>query len=135
MSQAMKTINVPMPTTPDLVAPRLGLTNYLPALLPLLAAFALLAVRKAGGPGSTPTDATLIVWALLAYIFAAASLLVNFWAPVPFLQKLGLWTAAFGFFANLASWLVRWVVAGEREGWKRMTDQITGEYHFWWFFS
>jgi cytochrome c-type biogenesis protein CcsB len=135
MSQAMKSINVPVPAASDFVAPQLGLKNYLPALLPLLAAFALVAVRKAGGPGSTPTDGTLIVWALLAYIFAAASLLVNFWAPVPFLQKLGLWTGAFGFFANLASWLVRWVTSGERENWVRMTDQITGEYHFWWFFG
>ena len=135
MSQAVKTLNVPMPAAPELAAPRIGIKNYLPALLPLVAAFALVAARKAGGPGTTPADGTLVVWALLAYIFAAASLLVNFWAPVPFLQKLGLWTGAFGFFCNLSGWLVRWVTLGEREGWKRMTDQITGEYHSWWFFS
>ena len=135
MSQAIKSMNVPVAVAPDLSAPRLGLSSYFPALLPLLAAFALLAVRKAGGPGTTPTDSTLVVWALLAYIFAAASLLVNFWAPIPFLQKLGLWTGAFGFFANFSGWLVRWVAAGERENWIRMTDQITGEYHSWWFFS
>lgn len=133
MSQAIKTINVP--AAPELTVPRWGITNYFPALLPLVGAFALLAVRKAGGPGATPTDGTLIVWALLAYIFAAAALLTNFWAPVPFLQRLGLWAGSFGFFANLGSWLVRWVTSGERENWIRMTNQITGEYHFWWFFS
>lgn len=135
MSQAIKSMNVPVTAAPELSASGLGITKALPALLPLVAAFALVAVRKAGGPGSTPTDGTLIVWALLAYIFAAASLLVNFWAPVPFLQKLGTWAGAFGFFANFSSWLVRWVAGGERESWIRMTDQITGEYHFWWFFS
>jgi cytochrome c-type biogenesis protein CcsB len=134
MSQAIKTINVPV-AAPELTAPRWGITNYLPALVPLAGAFALLAVRKAGGPGATPTDGTLIVWALLAYIFAAAALLTNFWAPVPFLQRLGLWAGSFGFFANFGSWLVRWVTSGERENWIRMTNQITGEYHIWWFFS
>jgi cytochrome c-type biogenesis protein CcsB len=135
MSQAIKTINVPVAAAPELTAPRWGIFNYLPALLPLLAAFALLALRKAGGPGATPADGTLIVWALLAYIFAAAALLTNFWAPIPFLQRLGLWAGSFAFFANFGSWLVRWVTSGERENWVRMTSQITGEYHFWWFFS
>src|SRR6185369_17610357 len=28
-----------------------------------------------------------------------------------------------------------WATMGDRENWIRMTNQITGEYHFWWFFS
>jgi ABC-type transport system involved in cytochrome c biogenesis permease subunit len=40
-----------------------------------------------------------------------------------------------GVFFNLSGWLVRWVAAGDREDWIRLTNQITGEYHFWWFFS
>ncbi|MBK9315077.1 MAG: cytochrome c biogenesis protein CcsA [Acidobacteria bacterium] len=43
--------------------------------------------------------------------------------------------ASVGFFFNLSGWLVRWVTSGDRENWIRMTNQITGEYHFWWFFS
>jgi ABC-type transport system involved in cytochrome c biogenesis permease subunit len=135
MSQAANTINVPVLGKSEGAPRRFAFVEYLPAFLPIVAAFALWAVRKSGGPGATPNDGTLIVWALLAYIFAAASLLVNFWAPVPFLKKLGVWTAAFGLFANLASWLVRWVTLGEAENWKRMTDAITGEYHPTWFFS
>ncbi len=133
MSQAAKTMNVPAFAGGE--PRRFSFGGYFYALLPLLAAFALLAVRKMNGPTATPNDGTLIVWALLAYIFAAAALLVNFWAPIPFLKQLGMWTAAFGFFANLSSWLVRWVTLGEAENWVRMTDQLTGEYHSWWFFS
>ncbi len=133
MSQAAKTMNVPAFAGSE--PSRFSFGGYLYALVPLIAAFALLALRKTGGPGATPNDGTLIVWALLAYIFAAAALLVNFWAPIPFLKQLGMWTAAFGFFANLSSWLVRWVTLGEAENWVRMTDQLTGEYHSWWFFS
>ncbi|MGH9935547.1 MAG: cytochrome c biogenesis protein CcsA, partial [Blastocatellia bacterium] len=77
----------------------------------------------------------MIVLAVFCYLTAAASLMTNFWAPIGFLQRLGLWTASLGFFFNFSGWLVRWVAAGDNENWIRMTSQITGEYHFWWFFS
>jgi ABC-type transport system involved in cytochrome c biogenesis permease subunit len=77
----------------------------------------------------------MIVLALLCYMTAAASLITNFWAPIKFLQRLGLVTASLGFFFNFSSWLIRWVARGEAENWKRMYNQITGEYHSWWFFS
>jgi cytochrome c-type biogenesis protein CcsB len=109
--------------------------NYLPALLPLVAAFMLLGARIKFGPSAVPTDAALIILAVLSYLIAAAALLTNLWAPIPFLQRLGLWVLSCAFFFNFSSWLVRWVTAGDREGWRRLTSPITGEYHFWWFFS
>lgn len=51
------------------------------------------------------------------------------------LERLGLIVGSLGVFFNLSSWLMRWVTSGERENWIRMTNQITGEYHPWWFFS
>jgi cytochrome c-type biogenesis protein CcsB len=33
-----------------------------------------------------------------------------------------LWTGSLGFFFNLSGWLVRWVAAGERESWIRITE-------------
>jgi ABC-type transport system involved in cytochrome c biogenesis permease subunit len=95
----------------------------------------MLAARIKIGASAVPADFTLIVLAALCYITAAASLITNFWAPIKFLQRLGLWTASLGFFFNLSGWLIRWVARGDEENWKRMTNQITGEYHFWWFFS
>ncbi|HEY8460458.1 MAG TPA: cytochrome c biogenesis protein CcsA [Blastocatellia bacterium] len=139
MSQAMKSIHAAMggkeAAVPQIGLGRLPFANFLPAILPLVGAFLLVAARIKFGASATPADFSLIVLAALCYMVAAASLMTNFWAPIKFLQKLGLFTASLGFFFNFSSWLVRWVARGDEENWKRMTDQITGEYHFWWFFS
>ncbi|HKE05259.1 MAG TPA: cytochrome c biogenesis protein CcsA, partial [Blastocatellia bacterium] len=139
MSEAMKSINAAMrakeATVPQIGLGKLPFTNFLPAILPLVGAFLMVAARIKFGPSAVPADFTMIVLALLCYITAAVSLMTNFWAPVRFLQRLGLVTASLGFFFNFSSWLVRWVARGDDENWKRLTDQITGEYHFWWFFS
>jgi ABC-type transport system involved in cytochrome c biogenesis permease subunit len=139
MSQAMKSINAAM-SAKEAAVPQIGLgklpfANFLPAILPLVGAFLMLAARVKLGASVVPADFTLIVLAVLCYITAAAALITNFWAPVKFLQRLGLATASLGFFFNFSSWLIRWVSRGEGENWKRMTDQITGEYHSLWFFS
>lgn len=139
MSQAMKSINAAM-SAKEAAVPQIGLgklpfVNFLPAILPLVGAFLVLAARIKFGASAVPADGTLVVLALLGYIFAASALVTNFWAPIGFLQRLGLWTGSLAFFFNLSGWLVRWVAAGDREDWVRMTSQITGEYHFWWFFS
>jgi len=135
----MKSINAAM-SAKEAAVPQIGLgklpfANFLPAILPLVGAFLLLAARIKFGASAAPADFTLIVLALLCYMTAAASLMTNFWAPIRFLQRLGLATASLGFFFNFSSWLIRWVARGEGENWKRMYNQITGEYHSWWFFS
>lgn len=138
MSQAIKSINPGLGTL-ESQAPSVGgkgsLAGYLPALLPIIGAGLVTAARVRLGASAVPSDGTLIVLALLSYIIAAAGLVTNFWAPIPFLQRMGVWVGSAGVFFNLSSWLVRWVAAGDRENWIRMTSQITGEYHFWWFFS
>lgn len=126
MSEAIKSINAAM-SAKEAAASQVGLgklpfANFLPAILPLVGAFLLLAARIKFGPSATPADGSLVVLALLSYIFAAAALVTNFWAPIGFLQRLGLWTASLGFFFNLSGWLVRWVAGGERENWIRMTE-------------
>src|SRR5207244_1541370 len=68
------------------------------------------------------------------YIIAAAMHLTNLYAPIDFLQKSSLWVGSLGFFCNLSSWLIRWVTAGDREGWVRLVDN-DGGHHAWWFFS
>jgi cytochrome c-type biogenesis protein CcsB len=139
MSQATKSINAAI-NTPATAAPgvdlgRFSIKSYLPAILPIAGALLILAARIQLGASAVPTDGTMIILALLCYITAAAALMTNFWAPIPFLQRLGLWTGSLGVFFNLSSWLVRWAAAGDRENWVRMTNQITGEYQPWWFFS
>ncbi|MDQ3011847.1 MAG: hypothetical protein M3X11_14200, partial [Acidobacteriota bacterium] len=135
MAQAIKSLNASIAASPASGERKSSIKNYLPALLPLIGAFLLLAARIKLGASAVPADGPLIVLAVLSYLIAAASLLTNFWAPIGFLQRLGLWTLSLGFFFNFSSWLVRWVTMGERENWIRMTNQITGEYHPMWFFS
>ena len=126
MSQAMKSINAAMGAK-EAAAPQIGLgklpfANFLPAILPLVGALLVLAARIKFGASVTPADGTLVVLGLLSYIFAAAALVTNFWAPIGFLQRLGLWTGSLGLFFNLSGWLVRWVAAGDRENWIRITE-------------
>jgi ABC-type transport system involved in cytochrome c biogenesis permease subunit len=139
MSEAIKSINAAMgaaeSAAPAFDPRKSSIKNFLPAILPLVGAFLMLGARIKLGASAVPADFSLIVLAVLCYITAAASLITNFWAPIKFLQRLGLWTASLGFFFNFSSWLIRWVARGEGENWKRMTDQITGQYHPWWFFS
>lgn len=138
MSQAIKSMDTSIATAADKAGggrSGVSVVNYLPTILPLIGAALMVTARIKLGAGAIPNDGTLIVLALLCYIIAAGSLLTNFWAPIPLLQRLGVWVGSIGVFFNLSSWLVRWVAAGDRENWIRLTSQITGEYHFWWFFS
>src|SRR5262245_52082657 len=139
MSQATRSINealkVPSPTAPNFLAPLSSIVNFLPAILPIIGAALMVTARAKLGSSGFLSNGPLIILALLCYITASSALLVNIWAPIKFLQRLGLSIASLGFFFNLSSWLIRWVEAGDREGWVRMTNQLTGEQHFWWFFS
>ncbi len=128
-------MNTTTTAAPGIDLQQFSIINYLPAILPLIGAALMVTARIKLGASAVPNDGTLIVLALLCYITAAASLMTNFWTPIKFLQRLGLWTASLGFFFNLSSWLIRWVAAGDREEWIRLTNQITGEFHPWWFFS
>lgn len=135
MAEAIKSINASMTAAAGKESRQSSIVNYLPALLPLIGAFLVVTARIKFGASAVPSDGALVVLAVLCYLISAASLLTNFWAPIGFLQRLGLWTLSLGFFFNFSGWLVRWVASGDRENWIRMTNQITGEYHFWWFFS
>ena len=123
MAQAIKSLNATIAAEQAAGERQSSIVNYFPALLPLLGAFLILAVRIKFGPTAVPNDGALIILAVLFYLIASASQLTNLWAPVPFLQKLGLWTLSLGFMFNFSGWLVRWVAAGDRENWIRLTNQ------------
>ena len=91
-----------------------GLMSYLPVILAIGGAFLMLGLRLQIGANFI-SDGALMMVALACYIFAALFQLTNLYAPSEMAQKIGLWSAALGVFFNLASWLVRWVAAYERE--------------------
>ncbi len=89
-------------------------TSYLPAILAIVGAFVMLGLRLQIGADFI-SDSALMMIALACYLLAALFQLTNLYAPSEMAQKIGLWSAALGVFFNLASWLVRWVAAYERE--------------------
>src|SRR5688500_8753245 len=91
-----------------------GWTTYLPAIVAVLGAFVMLALRLQLGDRFI-SDGALMMLALASYIFAALFQLTNLYAPSDMARKIGLWSAVLGVFFNLSSWLVRWVTAYDRE--------------------
>src|SRR5436190_8793764 len=88
---------------------------YLPFVLAIGGAFAMLFTRINVSGDRFITDGALMMLALAAYLIAAVFYLTNLYAPFRFAEKLGLWCATLGVFFNLSSWLVRWVAAYDRE--------------------
>lgn len=88
--------------------------SYLPAILAICGAMAMLVLRIQIGAGFI-SDGALMMVALACYILAALFQLTNLYAPSEMARKVGLWSAGLGVFFNLSSWLVRWVAAYDRE--------------------
>jgi ABC-type transport system involved in cytochrome c biogenesis permease subunit len=88
--------------------------SYLPAILPILGALAMTALKFQIGRGFI-SDGALIVIALICYLTSAVFLLMNLYAPSGMAQRVGLYLASLGTFFNLSSWCVRWIAARDRE--------------------
>ncbi len=88
--------------------------SYLPAILAIVGAFLMLALRIEIGVKFV-SDGALMMVALACYILAALFQLTNLYAPSEMARKIALWSGAIGVFFNLSSWLVRWVGAFDRE--------------------
>ncbi len=88
--------------------------NFLPAILALLGAFAMLGLKISIGVNFI-SDGALMMLALACYLMAAIFQLTNLYAPSEMARKSGLFLAAMGVFFNLSSWLVRWVAGFEHE--------------------
>src|SRR5688500_10965987 len=88
--------------------------SYLPAILVIVGAFAMLGLRLQMG-STFINDGALMMLALACYILAALFQLTNLYAPSSMAEKIGFFGAALGVFFNLSSWLVRWVSAYDHE--------------------
>jgi ABC-type transport system involved in cytochrome c biogenesis permease subunit len=89
--------------------------SYLPVFLAIFGAFALTLLRLQMGGEKFIADGALMMLALACYVTAAAFQLTNLYASSRFVQQMGMWTTTLGVFFNLASWLIRWVAAYDRE--------------------
>lgn len=117
MSRAIKQEEVLMPELElSLPARAVGL---LPIVIPIVVAALFIAVRiEVGRPVGFIYSDALIMLALISYICAAVLLVTNIFVKERVLDRLGLFTTALGYCFNLSGWMIRWVEAGDKEGWK-----------------
>ena len=94
------------------------LTGLVPVIAPLLLALAFILARIYIGPKGMLYEGALTVLALISYISAAVILVTNLFVRENVLRKLGLWATALGVAFNFAGWMMRWIEAGDAEGWK-----------------
>jgi ABC-type transport system involved in cytochrome c biogenesis permease subunit len=93
--------------------------NLLPVIAPLALAFLFIVARAYSGPGAFLNEGALTLLALISYISAAVILVTNIFVKERVLDRLGMLTVAVGVCFNFSGWMIRWIEAGEAEGWKR----------------
>ncbi len=89
--------------------------SYVPAVLAIFGAVLILLARLNTVGERFISDGVLMLLALASYLFAAVFYLTDLYSPFRLARLLALWTATLGVLLNLASWLVRWVAAYDRE--------------------
>ncbi|HLG15996.1 MAG TPA: cytochrome c biogenesis protein CcsA [Blastocatellia bacterium] len=116
MSTALKGTEAVLPelelSVPDKV---LGLW---PVVTPIVAAVVLILLRAEVGPRGFLYEGALTMLALISYMTASAILVTNLFVKENVLRRFGLITVMAGYCFNLSGWMIRWIEAGEAEGWK-----------------
>ena len=95
---------------------------------PIALALLFIFTRLTQGQHGFLYESALTMLALISYITGAVILVTNLFVKDKLLARLGLLAAQFGYCANLSGWMVRWIEAGEREGWQ--TGAINGAWRY-----
>jgi ABC-type transport system involved in cytochrome c biogenesis permease subunit len=103
------------------------LVGLWPVVTPVILAAALVLARTYVGPRGFLYEGALTMLALVSYMSAAVIMATNLFVREKVLTRLGLLTVAVGYCFNLAGWMMRWVGAGDAEGWK---DGINGVWRY-----
>jgi ABC-type transport system involved in cytochrome c biogenesis permease subunit len=111
MSEVLKQTTIAAPQ----LEIRKSWSGYLPAIIAIGGALALVALRWQTGGGRFPSDGALMMLALASYLTAATFYLMNLYAPSEMAQRVGLYSTTAGVFFNLSSWGIRWLAAHDRE--------------------
>jgi ABC-type transport system involved in cytochrome c biogenesis permease subunit len=94
------------------------ITGLWPVIIPLTLSVALVLARLYAGQRGFLYEGALTMLALICYLSAAVILVTNLFARERALSKLGIITLALGVCFNLSGWMIRWIEAGEAEGWR-----------------
>jgi ABC-type transport system involved in cytochrome c biogenesis permease subunit len=125
MSRAIKQTEL---AVPDLEMSLPGkLASLWPVAGPITLALVFIILRANIGPRGFLYEGALTMLALVCYLSAAAILVTNLFVKEAVLNRLGVLTVAAGYCFNLSGWMIRWIEAGEAEGWK---DGINGIWRY-----
>jgi cytochrome c-type biogenesis protein CcsB len=102
--------------------------GMMPVILPIAAALVLIYARYKSGTNGFLNEKALTLLALISYISAAVVLVTNLFVKENILRRLGIITVGLGYCFNLSGWMIRWMEAGDKEGWK---DGINGVWRYY----
>ncbi|HXG64871.1 MAG TPA: cytochrome c biogenesis protein CcsA [Blastocatellia bacterium] len=89
-----------------------------PIIAPIALALVFILTRAYYGQHGFLYEGALTMLALVSYTTAAVLLVTNIFVKEKVLSRSGLITVSLGYCFNLAGWMIRWIEAGEAEGWK-----------------
>ncbi len=102
--------------------------GLMPVILPIAAALVLIYARYKWGTNGFLKEGALTMLALICYVTAAVVMVTNLFVKENILGRLGLITVGLGYCFNLSGWMIRWLEAGDKEGWK---DGINGIWRYY----
>ncbi|HEU4387652.1 MAG TPA: hypothetical protein VFV34_07640, partial [Blastocatellia bacterium] len=107
----------------EAVVPELSLSlpeklkSYVPVIAPVVISLVFIFVRLKFGEHGFLYGRALVMLALICYISAAVVLLTNLFVKENLLNRFGLIAVAAGYCFNFSGWMIRWIEAGDKEGW------------------
>jgi len=90
-----------------------------PVLASLATAIVFIGARLYIGPRGFLYEGALTMLALISYICAAVVLVTNLFVKEKVLSRLGVVSVAMGVCFNFSGWMIRWIEAGDAEGWRK----------------
>jgi ABC-type transport system involved in cytochrome c biogenesis permease subunit len=111
--------------SPNLKEQILGM---MPVIVPIVAALVLIYARYKLGTNGFLNEGALTMLALICYVTAAVVMVTNLFVKENILGKLGIIIVGLGYCFNLSGWMIRWIEAGDAEGWK---DGINGVWRYY----
>ncbi|MGH9822430.1 MAG: cytochrome c biogenesis protein CcsA, partial [Blastocatellia bacterium] len=91
--------------------------GFLPVVAPIALALAFILIRLKFGQHAFLYDGALTMLAFICYMSAAVLFVTNLFVKEKVLDRLGLLTVGLGYAFNFSGWMVRWIEAGDKEGW------------------
>jgi cytochrome c-type biogenesis protein CcsB len=93
------------------------LMSFLPVAAPIALALVFILLRLKLGEHGFLYEGALTMLALICYMSAAVLLVTNLFVKENVLSRLGLITVGLGYAFGLSGWMIRWIEAGDKEGW------------------